>query len=187
MKACVLCPGPSLAGLIGEPIRERYDLIVGVNRAVELLECDYWVALDTRTFGITNVSGKPILVTSSVHYRKMCQEWPRAREFEHLDHKTLVQRKLSPGWSTKGLLTAVVLACAKGATNIDCYGVDWKGTADFDGKTFPRQKRTRKRWEKETRRFGQLSQALAKRGVMVRRVGPTAEAPLRPARALRPH
>jgi len=175
MKACVLCPGPSLSRQVGRPLREKYDIIIGVNRAVEAFECDYWVALDTRTFGMTKVVGRPVLVTNALHYRKMCTESPEAREFRHLDPKTIVPRKLCPGWSTKGLLAAVAVAHAKGAEEVDCYGVDWEGTADFDGKTFPGQKRTAKRWQKETRLFSKLAQILAKRGTTVRRIIPPPE------------
>ncbi len=177
MKACVLCPGPSLSGRIGQPIRERYDLVVGVNRAAEVFECDYWVALDTRTFGMTRVVGRPMIVSSAVHYRRMCAEWPEARTFEHLDTATLASRKLPHSWSTKGLLTALVVAHSKGANTIDCYGVDWKGVRDFDGQTFPGQKRTTKRWDREARQFAKLKEALLSLNTTVRRIAAEEDVP----------
>ncbi len=169
MKACVLCPGPSLMNMKGTKFHDVYDIVITVNRAAEAFPCDYWVALDTRTFGMTTPIGHPLLVTSVPHYQKMCLQWPEAKEFKYIDYRSLADHKLAPGWSTKGLLTAVVVGYAKGATVIDCYGVDWKGTEDFDGKTFPGQKRTEKRWEKEARRFETLRKILEKRGVFVTR------------------
>ena len=173
MKACILCPGPSLMCLVGTDPRSRYELIVGVNRAAEAFQCDYWVALDTCTFGMTQALGHPVLVTSAAHYRKMCLQWPGAADFESLDPKTLASHKLAPGWTTKGLLTAIVVAYAKGAGVIDCLGVDWEGTEDFDGKTFPGQVRTAKRWEKEARWFDILKTILGKQGVSVTRMTET--------------
>jgi hypothetical protein len=151
-------------------LRGQYDLVIGVNRAAEAFQCDYWVALDTRTFGMTVPMGRPVLVTSAIHYKKMCAQWSGATEYEHLDHRSLVPHKLSPGWGTKSLLAAVALAYARGAKEITCYGVDWEGTEDFDGKTFPGQKRTAKRWEREARQFSALVNALARKGTVVRRV-----------------
>jgi hypothetical protein len=170
MNACVLCPGPSLGRFLGDPSRPQYDLTIGVNRAVEAISCDYWVALDTCTFGLTMVVGKPMLVTGKGHYRQMCRRWPAAEEFEHLDLMGLTTKHLPSRWRTKSFLTAIVLAYTKGATEIDCYGVDWKGSADFDGRTFPEQKRTEKRWAKESRSFEELKAALRRRGVTVARM-----------------
>jgi hypothetical protein len=170
MRACVVCPGPSLTKIAGARLHERYDLLVGVNRAAELLPCGWWVALDVRTFGMTRPIGRPVLVVSDAHFRKMGLEWPEARAFEHLAPATFAARGLPPDWSTKGLLVAIVLAHVRGATVIDCAGVDWTGVEDFDGKTFAGQKRTARRWEREARQFARLSDALGRRGVAVRRV-----------------
>ena len=169
-SAAILCPGPSLAGMLGRPFRQEYDLLIGVNRAVEAFECDYWVALDVRTFGMTSPLGTPILVASRRHYKRVTHEWPEARRFQHLDHHSLKVPQLTSTWTTKGLLTAIVLAFTRDAQVIDCYGVDWAGVQDFDGKTFPKQIRTPKRWEKEAQQFEQLRTALGERGVMVQRV-----------------
>jgi hypothetical protein len=100
----------------------------------------------------------------------MCLQWPQAQDFEHLDLGTLAARGLPHGWSTKGLLTAAVLAFSKGADTIDCYGVDWTGDQDFDGMTFPGQKRTASRWEGEARQLARLKQALSRLNITLTRI-----------------
>ena len=173
MKACILCPGPSLAEALRRPLREEYETVVGVNRAAEAFACDDWVALDVRTFGMTAPMGRPTIVTSLPHFRAMCREWPGAREYPHLDPRDVVPQSLRREWATKGLLTAVAVAWARGADVIDCFGLDWEGEADFDGRTFAGQKRTVERWQREAEQFARLAADLARRGAAVTRVRPT--------------
>ena len=169
-KACVLCPGPSLTRTFSEDMAGEYDLVLGVNRVAQMFECDFWVVLDAYTFGMTEVRGCPVIVTGAKQYETMCVGYPDAQKHEHLDHKKIKVPIMEVPWRSKGLLTAVIVAYSKGAKVIDCYGVDLKGTADFDGKTFDRQMRSANRWRKERKKLARLTRALARLGTVVTRV-----------------
>ncbi|GAH27881.1 unnamed protein product, partial [marine sediment metagenome] len=55
------------------------------------------------------------------------------------------------------------------AQEIECWGVDWEGKADFDGFGHSKMKRNDARWASERAQWGRLVQALEKRGIRVTR------------------
>ena len=63
---------------------------------------------------------------------------------------------------------AIVYAAFKGATEIDVYGADWEGTADFDGVQGGKN-RSEDRWREERGIFGALQVVLKQRGCEVTR------------------
>ena len=149
MKAAVLCPGPSLSEFAG---RTDYDLVIGVNRAATEFRCDYVSLFDPYTFGMCaerGWKGRPTIIAARDVYEQMCRQFPAAVHFPFLERSTAWLNGSAGRWYTKGLTTAIVVAWLKGADTIDCYGVDWFGTEDFDGFTDPRQKRDRDRWRRE--------------------------------------
>lgn len=170
MTAVVLCPGPSLSQLAEVP---KCDLSIGVNRAAIAFRCDVWAAADYPT--IKNVQekviGNPKLLTKR-------QTW------EDIKHRVTLPLAgiaedcgafLSPDevvWLAKTFSCAVVFAAALGANRIDYYGCDWKGEEDFDGKKAG-EDRSDTRWRDERAMFGALTEILLRRGVEVRRHGPT--------------
>ena len=169
MKAAILCPGPSLAGVTQADIGDC-ELVVAVNRAATYLHADYVTLLDPYTFGWCRdegFKGKPGIVAARDIYEQMCAAFPEA------EHHRFLQRKNDwlpvPGlqWFTKGLTTALVLAYVKGADQIRCYGVDWLGTEDFDGFTNGRQQREPKRWANEISLVRAVCHQLTDRGVRV--------------------
>jgi len=170
MKAVVLCPGPSLRKF-EKP--DAYRLIVGVNRAAQFTPCDIWVALDARTFGETKALGRPVLVTATDQYEIMCKQHAKARKLEHRSSADLSFPRTPVAWHTKGLTTAIVVAYLQGAREIDCWGVDWSGVADWDGRALPTQKRSPKRWREEEDLFSDLIDLLSNgdENCMIRRIG----------------
>jgi hypothetical protein len=168
--AAVLCPGPSLEEF--EPAGEHaaYDLTIGVNRAAGRFACDLWVALDARTFLKTAVRGRPIIVAAADQFSLMKRMDARAGA-----HGCLVPLDFGPRihhviWHSKGLTVACMMAWAAGARFIDCYGVDWSGTADWDGHTDPKNQRTPERWEAERALFTATCGWLESQGTVVRRI-----------------
>lgn len=147
MNAAVLCPGPSLERFPG---RDAYELVIAVNRAVTVCECDYVILLDAWTFSKCGpIPGKPTIVAAADIYHQMCGIAPAALHHPFLERDVGWLPKTGVLWQTKGLTTALVLAWVKGATEVECVGVDWSGAADWDGFTHPRQQRTADRWTRE--------------------------------------
>ena len=170
LRAAVLCPGPSLSPFEDT---DAHDVRIGVNRAAGAVRCEYWVALDVHTAGITTPRGKPVVVNKPNIHRQMCDEFPCVSQLSHLSVEGLRLRR--PGsekinWQRFGLTVAVVLAAELGAARIDCFGVDWCGQSDFDGFRHTRNRRTDSRWQRERRLYQQVVAALAERGVIVRRM-----------------
>ncbi len=164
MKAAVLCPGPSLP-LFAEA--GSFDVVFGVNRAAGAFACNYFVALDARSFIVANIIGAPVIVSSQAELDKMK---PHGLD----DHKTLV---IEPGWlsvnrlkwATKGLTVALVLAAQLDAREIHCFGVDWAGRKDWDGYSDDQQRRDADRWGAETELFDNTAAALTQRGIVISR------------------
>jgi hypothetical protein len=170
LRAAVLCPAPSLSRFEDT---DAHDLCIGVNRAAGAMRCDYWVALDVHTAGITTPRGEPVVVNKPNIHRQMCGEFPYVSQLAHLSVEGLRLRR--PGsekinWQRFGLTVAVVLAAELGAARVDCFGVDWCGQSDFDGFRHIRNRRTESRWQRERQLYHQVVAALAERGVLVRRM-----------------
>ena len=168
MKAAVLCPGPSLPK---EFDRTGYDHVIAVNRAALSTDADYIILPDDYTLGWLTANAlrrRPVIVSSLHKYRQMIDSLWIAL------HSPFLERDIHwlevPGyqWWTKSLTTALVLAAWMGADEIECVGVDWKGTKDFDGFTDSSQQRTDERWTKERLMARAVVAKLAEQGVTVK-------------------
>lgn len=172
-KVAVLCPGPSLKAFPG---RGDYAVLVGVNRAVGFVECDYWVMLDAISYELVEPIGDPIVVTAA-------DQWREVRRIGSVAERAKKARTITPDcvnaslpreltrWRTWSATTAIALAFHIGATWIDCYGMDWKGQADYDGHMHPNHGRDDSRWMRERIQYNDLRGVLKDRGATVRRIG----------------
>lgn len=172
MNAAILCMGESVRAF--EP-DDFEGLLVAVNRAATKFRVDVWacgdIDLHTSIDKVPeHVIGSPELLTAAVtaaYLRDHGTPW-RANvvEFESL-RDYLDYAQLS--WTLFTATAAIVYAASRGATRIDCYGMDWKGEADFDGWA-KAGNRSPERWRLESGVFGAVVKTLAGMGVEVRRV-----------------
>ncbi len=179
-SAAVLAPGPWLAAVTAEELA-GYDLVIGVNRAVAVARCDWWVNLDGHLFwtivrdekafeDVPDVL-KPIFICSRGTWYPINLK-PESNGFRWMDSRTVegtIPRR-PVRWAKFSFTTAIVLAAHLGARRIDCYGATWSGVADFDGYTSGKNQRTDSRWERERKVYEELREMLAGRGVAVRRM-----------------
>ncbi len=183
MNAAVLCPGPSVQNypINGDlrlseasPIEPRaYDLVVGVNRAAGLQHCDFWCLLDHYTYDLLPVIGKPTIVCHASIYHSMVREYPASKDHGHLALENIDENFQICNWRTWSASLAIVVAFTQGVDLIECYGMDWVGTTDWDGFTHRTHRRSAKRWLGEQKLFGEIRDWLGARGCTVRRVGVT--------------
>lgn len=161
MNAIIACPSFALR-LESVP---RGDVLIGVNRAVRGLRCDWWAASDypmvrdTRAF----VMGQPTLFTRAdtarhfpdyptVEWESIFGRWPPA-EYR---------------WTAYTMMAAIVLAAHLGADKIDIYGCAWQPGPDFDGTSTESDNRSEDRWVKERGYYCHLTSLL--RGITVTRI-----------------
>lgn len=188
MKAIVLCPGPSLSQYTPQPAA----VTIGVNRAVLFQKCD-WLASSDYPFLRDYEFGYPVKL-----FTNQDTKLHRAQtRFTEVLHKEALFHKYPPAETSWTLLTAtsaLILAAHLGATQIDVYGADWKGTQDWDGHEYgANQKdykdfignpavwvgneawRTRgeKRWSDEAINWHRACAMLTGKGIEVTRHGPT--------------
>lgn len=173
-KIAVLCPGPSLRTF--PAVRHRYDLRIGVNRAVGHVPCDYWVMLDAPVFERVCPLGFPRVMSPMSQWREVLGKASlsaAARKHQHMVPESVrasLPREVVR-WESWSSTAAVALAYHMGATRIDCYGMDWEGKADFDGATHPTDCRDADRWRRERKCFIEMRVALGQRGVKLARIG----------------
>lgn len=183
MNAAVLCPGPSVQrypingdlrlGELSPTVPRAYDVVVGVNRAATLYPCDFWCLLDHYTYALRPVIGKPTICCHAAIYNNMCAAYPEAKTHGHVALENIPLPFDKVVWRTWSATTAVVVAHLQGADVIDCYGMDWVGSSDWDGFTHEKHRRTSKRWASERKLMQQIQDWLATLGCTVRRVGVT--------------
>jgi len=168
MKTALLCPGPSLASY--QP--GDHALIAGVNRAVSVAPCDFWVLLDDTPFYSATPLGEPALVTSSMIHRRLLRKKliDPARPF--IDRSRLPDAG-ELRWGRFSATNALVLLASLGATEIECFGVDLAGTLDWDQHSHPQDRRNEQRWREEAGLWHDLTTYLAARGCQVQRAGVT--------------
>lgn len=166
MKTALLCPGPSLADY--QP--GEHELVAGVNRAVSVAPCDFWVFLDDRPFFSATPIGEPCLVTSSMIYRRFERKKLLTNAGPFIDRARLLFDG-DARWGRFSATNALVLLANLGATEIECFGVDMVGTKDWDGFGHEQDKRDVARWKEEAALWGQVTSHLAARGVVVSRQG----------------
>lgn len=174
----------------------RYDLKIGINRAAIGHRVDAWCALDWRSHdarvghpdravngGIevwaADVIGSPVLLTNAASAESLIRHGIAWRgEVVTTDAIAKVVPHAGPaagelaGWTLLSVTSALVYAWWRGATRIDCYGVDQRGQADFDG-VVAGSDRTVDRWQnKEIPLWNRLVAELRRRGVTIERHQP---------------
>ena len=170
MKAAVLCPGPSLGAC---KLRAGFDLVIGVNRAVNFAACGYWSLSDgARVFNDSRPIGMPVLITSRSMHTDMARTAPESRNHDYLDLYDIATRyPFKPiDWALFSTTTAIVASAYLGAKSIDVYGADMAGTLDFDGHHADHYQRDDDRWRREAGILGQVKAMLARDGISVQRI-----------------
>lgn len=173
MKVALLSAGPSLTESYGENA-SPYDLVIGVNTAAALFDCDWWSVGDADRFEEITPIGKPKVfmigaerdkVLRSPHAARLegveVEEWQTA-----MDETGITGVKLAcPNWSA----TAALIFCRfLGVKAIDVFGVDLHGKADITGKETVW--RCSSRWDRERVEWAFLVKWLTDAGIEVERI-----------------
>lgn len=162
MNVAVLCPGPTLL----DTFCGGYDLLIGVNRAVLAVPCDWWTFYDPRVWRKCHPKPEPRIFTS--------RDMAGALGIENCLTYEVVKRKHGDNcfWRKFSATSALVLACYLGADHIDMHGAGMVGDKDYDGTTDPSNHRTDGRWCKEAAILQSVIEHLNERGTTVKRVLP---------------
>jgi hypothetical protein len=197
MKAAILCPGPSVNDF---PRHWRdYDLRLGVNRTPLCFAVDWWVATDDRILKTFRPPYVPKLFTQketeyrlskqpdfrikpTMLYESLFDEFPNTGHWCEVHGLTESERRCCElggkhNWSFLSATAALVLAAHLGATQIDIFGADWKGTGDWDGFEYDypgeeaHRTRNAERWEtREKPCWNRWVAKLKARGIEVNRL-----------------
>jgi hypothetical protein len=167
MTAAVLAPGPSLSKHL--PLRDGYDLTIGVNRAALAAPCGVWACLDYPVIRDQwqNVAGSPLLLTRKQTWEDIGKHCGLKLAAITDDYRSFVPTDI--GWTLYTCTSAIVFAALKGATRIDVYGADMTGTGGFDAEDTG-ENRSEARWASERVVFDKLVAALGERRVVVNRI-----------------
>jgi hypothetical protein len=194
MKIAILCPGPSLPLFEGRG--PDYSQVLAINRACLLFPADFWVMLDGDAFRSgAEVMQRPswppdrlpVLVSFADQHAARCHRWSEARrlpfipvEYDWLPHDW----EPAPGapkqpllWDTFSATTALVLAKRLGAVQVDVYGADQAGPADWDGYTHADYARAEDRWTRERDLWRDLVKYFAGVGMTIRRIAAAETSP----------
>ncbi len=155
MRAALLCPGPSLRAYPGREGQGGFDLVIGVNRVATLHPVDVWACGDWPLIEQERgrVLGEPTLFVAASGAAQLRDHspagpWPfKTIEFEQLEQGGFAT-SAGPQWNLFSTTAALMFAGWVGATRIDCYGIDWRGTLDWDG-TAAGGNRSPERWQLE--------------------------------------
>jgi len=169
--AAVLCPGPSLRETwLG---RKRYDQVIAVNEAAAVIHEGWWLFHDAKAFRFSDAASHQLRLVSRASVLNRLAKDPglaaAIASFRGVYLADLFLPKRMPrDFSAMG---ASCLAVALGATRIDMYGADWRGSASFDG--CERGIRDAERWAIEAAVMQSLFSWLHRRfSVCVRRILP---------------
>lgn len=176
MKTAILCPGPSLDRF--DPAA-GYGLVVAVNRAPVIAwtrwraRADWWCC-DYRRFLDQTLPYIPGVVIRDKAVQRIAKAGriDDLKRHPRLAHAELAERwPLAVDWQRFTATVALVVAVDRGATQIDCYGVDWTNQPDADGVACHTNKRSDDRWQEEVPIWNNLVKSFRdQRGVNVRRV-----------------
>jgi hypothetical protein len=142
-------------------------LFLGVNRAVGFRECDYWVALDWKSFSDVEPMGNPQKITAETSAKKEQHEFSKI--YKHKDPNEGLP-PVNMQWTCYSTLCAIVAAYDMGCREINIYGADMAGVEDWDSGQVARAIRTESRWERERKYFFELCRWMSEHGASVRRV-----------------
>jgi hypothetical protein len=120
-------------------------LFLGVNRAVEAWECDYWCAIDWKTIDEGKPKGKPEIITVISAKQRLRHEVCKAYGTPACDGDMPPR---DTGWQNYSALLAIAAAYDMGFEWIEVYGADMKGVEDWDGQKVGRVRRSESRWDK---------------------------------------
>lgn len=163
MNIAVLSPGPSLARIHEEDL-SGFDLLIGVNHAVERFECDWWVALDSTTLKNVKPLGTPDLYT-----QRKTKEWLTKRQ--RPERPRLIEDYQETDIPRNACIysTPCAVALAGQLGDVTLIGADMEGSRDFAGREG--ENRTPKRWQREREVLDRITKWLEKRGTRVERWG----------------
>lgn len=140
MRAILCCPGPSLATY--KWIRYATDdmFVVAVNRAIEVVDADWWVIPDTE--GVDSI--KPLHYHDRLQILTKYEGRPKLRG-------SVPWSYLKDGYPwlcyDRSALAALILCIQLGALDIYAFGMDWIGEQDWDGRW--QDSRNPERWVQE--------------------------------------
>ena len=179
--------------LFSDEVAAEYDAVAAVNRAAAFLAREpgrkvprYAIVIDAYTYPMIRWAAAD---ASEMYLVSYFNEWmtmrSRHREAHALRGLTIeaiaenVEREDRPGgylrredeWRVYGVTVGLALGVHLGATRIDCFGVDRRGVADFDGFHDRRQRRTPRRWIREKRIWQKVCDRVGELGIQVRRIG----------------
>jgi hypothetical protein len=158
MKAALLCPGPSLHKFRGHG--QRYDVLIGVNRAALFVPCDYWSICDGDVYRQVQPINRPRIWT-----RQSCGIVGAMVHEEHFD-----TYPPATCWTKYSAIAGMVLAHMLGVKHLDCYGCDMAGVQEFDGQPLAGVNRDRNRWADESWWWAKNVEMLGARGMTINRV-----------------
>lgn len=172
MRTALLSAGPSLAK--SYDASQPYDLVVAVNTAAALYDCDWWSVADSPRFLEITPKGNPSVFTMGVERDKVLasDQAARLKNTNVTDWKTVMEsvgligcKTPIPNWSCT---SALILCRYLGATSVDVYGNDMTGERDITGaKTLHRNK---ERWGKERVEWDWLVNWMLEAGIKVERI-----------------
>ena len=175
MRVALLSSGPSLSRTY-PGIRMQHDVLIGVNRAVEMFECHWWSCGDWQGVEMIRPRGRPQLFTMapSADYLEAAKA-PTWAFYGSIVRWADVGDPLGPphGWSTYSGPAALVLAVFLKAREVDAYGVDMGGVGDCAGLDCPAGRHDQ-RWADERSAWTALEKWANQRGVIVQRHLPKA-------------
>ncbi len=171
MRVALLSSGPSLIATY-PGIRLQHDLLVGVNRAVELVACHWWCCGDWQGVEAIAPIGRPRLFTLEHSADHLEGRQSPAADFDGpIVRWGEVGNQLGPpqGWATYSGPAALVLAVHLKAREVDAYGVDMGGFGDCRGLEGAAGRHAQ-RWADEASIWAALIRwATERHGVTVRR------------------
>lgn len=172
MRTALLSAGPSLVK--SYDASQPYDLVVGVNTAAALYDCDWWSVADAHRFYEITPKNNPSVFTIGPERDKILasDQAARLKSTNVTDWNTvkesvgLIGTKVPmPNWSCT---SALMLCKYLGATSVDVYGVDLSGERDVTGEKT--HHRNADRWKKELVEWDWLVEWMREAGVEVERV-----------------
>ncbi len=133
----------------------RFDLVIGVNRAVLAVPCDVWCFLDWHVwldYRPPAEEGVPAILTTRCcqsHLARKGQGEALARNIRAFVDDIDAVPVNACNWRTYSAQAAMAYAYQCGATVIEGFGMDLHGVADYDGHESDKNGRTARRWTAE--------------------------------------
>jgi hypothetical protein len=169
VKIALLSAGPSLKQTFDPDA--KFDLRIGVNRAVGTYHCDWWACGDGQTFREHVPIGYPVVFTMSHTDGQL-----RAKDtLERLDkHRVLTWGDfarqddgagLPPCWTNWSITAGLTLAVCLKAREVHVYGHDMAGVTDVSGRRLDKRAEN---WKRVGRDWLTMVGWAKDRGVLVR-------------------